>query len=335
MNCATHNDVAAVAYCRTCGKPLCAACVRDVRGTMFCEHCLAERVAGALPPAAVNAAGASGSSTPLAGERLPSPGLAAVLGFIPGVGAMYNGQFMKGFIHVMAFVCLIWMADHFGPIMVPVFFAYFFYLVFDAYKTAHAIELGQPLPDPFGLERMFPSGPHYARTSVAGAAMPAAVAASEGSAPRYRSSVPTGAVILIGLGLVFLLHTVGIFDFDIGRFSPVILIAFGVWLFARRWGLLGQYEGTCPCDRCKMRCIMWPAIMVTVGTLFLLDNLHGPGFERTWPLILLVIGAVKLLQSNASDAGHIGGPAVLPPLPGPAPAQDPTQGQASSEVNHV
>jgi hypothetical protein len=35
------------------------------------------------------------------------------------------------------------MADHFGPIMIPVF-AYFFYLVFDAYKTAHAIELGNP-----------------------------------------------------------------------------------------------------------------------------------------------------------------------------------------------
>ena len=24
MNCATHNDTAAVAFCRTCGKPLCA-----------------------------------------------------------------------------------------------------------------------------------------------------------------------------------------------------------------------------------------------------------------------------------------------------------------------
>ncbi len=68
---------------------------------------------------------------------------------------MYNGQFMKGFVHVMAFVCMIWMADRFGPIMVPVFFAYFFYLVFDAYKTAHALELGQPVPDPFGFERMF------------------------------------------------------------------------------------------------------------------------------------------------------------------------------------
>jgi len=344
MNCATHNNVAAVAYCRTCGKPLCAICVRDVRGTMFCEHCLAERVASVLPPTPVNPQGGAGSTAPYKGERLPSPGMAAALGFIPGVGAMYNGQFMKGFIHVMAFVCMIWMADHFGPIMVPVFFAYFFYLVFDAYKTAHAIELGQPLPDPFGLERMFPSGSHHAASSAvaggagAGATANSAVpATTPGAPPRYRSSVPTGAVILIVLGLLFLLHTVGLFQYDISRFWPVILIAFGGWLLGRRWGLLGEYEGTCSCDRCKMRCVMWPALMVTLGALFLMDNLHGPGFERTWPLILLVIGAVKLLQSNASDAGHIGGPPVLPPAgtaPPPPPPID-NQGQPSSEVSNV
>jgi hypothetical protein len=145
-------------------------------------------------------------------------------------------------------------------------------------------------------------------------------------------------VILIALGLIFLLHTVGLFEFGIDRFWPVILIGFGGWLFARKWGLFGQPEGACACDRCKMRCIMWPAIMVTLGVLFLIDNLHGPGFERTWPLLLLVIGGVKLLQSNASEAGHIGGPSVLPPNPPPpgVPAQEPqSQAQSPSEVNHV
>jgi TM2 domain-containing membrane protein YozV len=347
MNCATHNTVAAVAYCRTCGKPLCANCVRDVRGTIFCEPCLAERLGTALPATPVPPPpGTTGaSSTAYSNERLPSPGLAAVLGFIPGVGAMYNGQFMKGFIHVMAFVCMIWMADHFGPIMVPVFFAYFFYLVFDAYKTAHAIELGQPLPDPFGFERMFGPTVHPGRPAgtpgrppVGGADFIPATASPD---VRHRNSVPTGAVILIALGVLFLLHTVGWFEFGIDRFWPVILIAFGAWLFVKRWGLLGTEGLACTCDRCKMRCIMWPAIMVTIGVLFLMDNLHGPGFEHTWPLILLVIGAVKLLQSNASDAGHVGGPpATFPPLPPqappPAPAADPNASIPSSgEVNHV
>jgi len=248
----------------------------------------------------------------------------------------------------MAFVCMIWMSTRFGPIMIPVFFAYFFYLVFDAYKTAHAIELGQPLPDPFGFERMF--GPTIHPGSRAAAAAISAdpvppgsagfVPAAPASEGRYRSSVPTGAVILIVLGVLFLLHTVGLWEFGIDRFWPIILIGFGAWLFAKRWGLLGADPTVCTCDRCKMRHIMWPSIMVTVGVLFLMDNLGGPSFERTWPLILLVIGAVKLLQSNASDAGHVGPPPpVLPPppvAPPAAPAADPNVPIApSGEVNHV
>ena len=346
MNCATHNQVAAAAYCRTCGKPLCANCVRDIRGTIFCEQCLADRMGTALPPPP--APGAKVPNLPLA-ERLPSPGMAVVLGFIPGVGAMYNGQFMKGFMHVMAFVCLIWMADHFGPIMIPVFFAYFFYLVFDAYKTAHALELGQPVPDPFGFERMFGPTP---RPHVAAAVPPGSEQASGSTfngaavttpqlpqAPaRPSSSIPTGAMILIGLGVLFFLNTVGLFEFGLDRFWPLILIAFGGWAFARRWGLFGRCEGNCYCERCRTRHITGPAVMVTLGVLFLMDNLHGPGFERTWPLLLLVIGAVKLLQSNASDAGHIGGPPVAPPNPPPTgavPGTDPqSEPQPPSEVSH-
>jgi TM2 domain-containing membrane protein YozV len=338
MNCATHNSVAAVAYCRTCGKPLCATCVRDVRGTIFCEQCLAERVGTALPPVPPVGPPIAGTAASYKTERLPSPGLAAVLGFIPGVGAMYNGQFMKGFIHVMAFVCMIWMAARFGPIMVPVFFAYFFYLVFDAYKTAHALELGQPVPDPFGFERMFGPTVRPVAAAVDPGISPGELAHADET--RYRNTIPTGAVVLIGLGLLFLLHTVGLFEFGIDRFWPVILIGFGIWLFARRWGLLGTPDAVCNCERCRMRCIMWPAVLVTLGVLFLMDNLNGPGFERTWPLILLVIGAVKLLQSNASEVGHVGGPPLPqanPPAVGPVTSQDaqPASEVPPSEVNHV
>jgi hypothetical protein len=274
------------------------------------------------------------------GARLPSPGMAAVLGFIPGVGAMYNGQFMKGFIHVMAFVTMIWMADRFGPIMVPVFFAYFFYLVFDAYKTAHALELGHPVPDPFGFEKMFGPTPQPGAASfVAGSTSTVTTGVPERDI-RHRNNVPTGAVVLIVLGLLFLLHTVGLFEFGIDRFWPVILIALGGWLFAKRWGLIGSSEGVCYCERCRMRGILWPVVWFTMGVLFLMDNLHGPDIERTWPLFLLVVGAVKLLQSNASEAGHLGGPPVMPPAdtgiaPPPPPPEPPVnQEQASSEVNH-
>jgi len=354
MNCATHNQTAAAAYCRTCGKPLCAACVRDIRGAIFCEQCLADRMGTALPPAPPP--GTKIPNLPFA-ERVPSPGMAAILGFIPGVGAMYNGQFMKGFLHVMAFVCLIWMADHFGPIMIPVFFAYFFYLVFDAYKTAHALELGQPVPDPFGFERMFgpTPRPHY---SAAAPPAPGAVVTPPGSGtanfvpvqgtgaaaaelpPQPRSGIPTGAIVLIGLGVLFFLNTFGWLEFGLNRFWPIILIGFGGWMFAKRWGVVGRCADNCYCERCRTRHITWPAVMVTLGVLFLMDNLHGPGFERTWPLILLVIGGVKLLQSNASDEGHIGGPpttptTVIPPATGIVSTDEPqSQPQPPSEVNH-
>ncbi len=50
MNCANHPDIESVAYCRTCGKPLCANCTRDVRGVVYCENCLAARLEGVQPP---------------------------------------------------------------------------------------------------------------------------------------------------------------------------------------------------------------------------------------------------------------------------------------------
>ena len=75
------------------------------------------------------------------------------------------------------------------------------------------------------------------------------------------------------------------------------------------------------------------------GGLFLLENWHVVDFDRTWPVILLVIGGVKLLQSAASVEGHIprvrlnrnvgGGP--IPPTP-PTPPSPPVP-PTSSEVN--
>ncbi|PYX19138.1 MAG: hypothetical protein DMG87_12975, partial [Acidobacteria bacterium] len=107
MNCANHPAIQAAAYCRTCGKALCTNCTRPVQGVIYCENCLAARLGH--PPQSAYQPGATVSAE----TRLPSPGLAAALGFIPGVGAMYNGQFIKGVIHVMVFVVMIWMANEY------------------------------------------------------------------------------------------------------------------------------------------------------------------------------------------------------------------------------
>src|SRR5215467_2787581 len=147
MNCAVHTDVPATAYCRTCGKALCENCKRDVMGAIYCEPCIAVRLHGGQPAAPVG--------TPIVVSSAPSPGVAMLLGFIPGVGAMYNGQFLKGFIHVVIFVLLIVAADNISG-MFGLLIAFFIcYMAFDAYKTAEAIQKGLPTPDPLGLERMF------------------------------------------------------------------------------------------------------------------------------------------------------------------------------------
>jgi hypothetical protein len=61
---------------------------------------------------------------------------------------------------------------------------------------------------------------------------------------------------------------------------------------------------TCPCLRCKCSELMAPALFVCTGLLLLVSNLGGSGFGRTWPLLLIVTGAVRVLQSTASTAGH-------------------------------
>src|SRR5450432_4920212 len=140
MNCANHSDAAAVAYCRTCGKPLCNACARNVGGVMYCETCVAEKMHGA--------SATPGTNRPVQAVVPPQtrPVVAGLLGFIPGVGAMYNGQFMKGVIHALAFVVLIFLTTHVGILGILIGF-FVFYMVFDAYKTSEAIQHGLPLPD--------------------------------------------------------------------------------------------------------------------------------------------------------------------------------------------
>src|ERR1017187_5081182 len=110
--CANHPDLPVASFCRTCGKPLCTACRRPVAGTVFCEE-HAPPMAASAPPqryaAPVNdspytAPGPTPRANPMSGT---SPALAFLLGLIPGVGAIYNGQYAKGLVHAVVFGLLI------------------------------------------------------------------------------------------------------------------------------------------------------------------------------------------------------------------------------------
>ena len=87
-------------------------------------------------------------------------------------------------------------------------------------------------------------------------------------------------------------------------------------------------KNRCTCRRCTIRSLMGPAIITTIGLLFLLGEFSGSrlSFWNTFPVILIVIGAILLASSVAPTDGHVDSstpPAVPPP---PAPPANPYQG---------
>ena len=161
---------------------------------LYCESCLATRLQSPLPP--------------LMGTGGPSAGLALALGFIPGVGAIYNGQIVKAMVQVLIFGSLIALGDRVGGPMDTIFklgaAAFYFYMVIDSYQTARNKQMGQPTQEWFGLSDL-------------------------------KMNAPVGAALLIGLGVLFLLDNLGIPVFEhISKYWPLLLIIIGVLLLQRR-----------------------------------------------------------------------------------------------------
>lgn len=225
MKCAVHTDIEAIGFCRNCGKPLCQQCAREVRGALYCEQCLANIMtpppqgpaAQFVPPAA---APAYTYTVPVVPEG-PNPGTACALGFIPGLGAVYNGEYIKGLIHVLifgGFIAVLSNNDNMPDgvtAMIAVLFAVFiFYMPIEAYRTARAKRMGLPVTGFFGetVTPMAPGGP---------------------GAPVRRNY--TGSIILIVLGVVCLLATTGVLSSRwLWDFWPLILVAIGIAMLVKR-----------------------------------------------------------------------------------------------------
>ena len=212
MRCAVHSDVDAVGYCRNCGKAMCSACLRPVRDVLYCEDCLATimGIPGAAPAGASNTAASTAAAFPPAPApaRSPSnPGVAFVLGFFPGLGAVYNGEYNKALIHIVVFAAMIvGLSSDIGggaDVTLSLLLAGFiFYMAFDAMRTAKAKSLGQAPVD--ALES-------------------------------WSKDRPIGPIILIALGALFLLNNFNWFPFyRLGRLWPVILIGVGILMFRKR-----------------------------------------------------------------------------------------------------
>ena len=141
-----------------------------------------------------------------------SPGLAFFLGLIPGVGAIYNGQYLKGLVHAIIFGLLISLtnsADHTAgqPLLGMICFAFYCYMPFEAYHTAKRRQAGVPVEEWSSLLAQH----------------------------RYTSRAPLGPILLIVLGVLFLLDTLRVIEFrELARFWPILLILVGAFMLYNR-----------------------------------------------------------------------------------------------------
>jgi hypothetical protein len=91
----------------------------------------------------------------------------------------------------------------------------------------------------------------------------------------------------------------------------------------------------CNCRRCTIRGLMGPAIIITIGVLFLLSEMRGGDYDfwRMSPVILIVVGLISLASALAPMDGHLASNAaavVAPTSPGSGPnstPQNPVAGQ--------
>lgn len=233
-----------VGYCRACGKALDETSVRATQGAIFCEqHAPAvaappsagtwtvaqpASVPGMQPPPFPTGATYSTSAVsdlpspytspyvtqtpPPLPDRNCSPGIAFLLGMIPGVGAVYNGQYAKGLVHVVIVGLLISIlssgsASGLEPLFGLMLACFWFYMAFEAYHTARKRHEGQPVDEFSGLVSPRDRNPRF----------------------------PAGPVLLIALGLLFLLNNLEILELRrMLRYWPVLLIALGVYLLFLR-----------------------------------------------------------------------------------------------------
>ena len=243
------TDAKVVGYCRACGKALDETSVRTAQGTIFCEEHLprASEVPQAAPaviaapgspytaspytatPSASAYTAAPDAASPYTASPYPaspytartpppvpnadvSPGMAFVLGFIPGVGAIYNGQYAKGLVHVIIIGLMISILDNnaahgLEPLMGLLLAGFWMYMPFEAFHTAKKRQQGVAVDEFSSLIPM------------------------RGGASRF----PVAPVVLIALGVIFLLDNLDILDLQrMLRYWPVGLIALGAYMLYLR-----------------------------------------------------------------------------------------------------
>jgi hypothetical protein len=202
-------------YCRACGKALDGTNMVTSQGTIYCkEHAPmdtpAQSAEFAQSPYTAPAYTGPAAPPPLANPDV-SPGLAFLLGAIPGVGAIYNGQYAKGLVHVVIVGLMISLVSSgsmggLEPLMGLMIAAFWAYMCFEAYHTARQRRMGLVVDEFSSL------------------------------IPLKGSAFPVAPVVLIGLGIIFLLNNLELLELRRAmKYWPALLIVVGAYMLYARY----------------------------------------------------------------------------------------------------
>ena len=156
MQCSQHPETAATAYCTNCGIAICVDCQQTIDSRVVCPICVAQLNSSPSPqhpqsPVGPTADGQSSGGQP--GVSSPSlippergypycsPGVCFVLGLIPGVGAICNGEYLRAFLQVLVFGTLVSIAssgeaEQYSPMLVILAIALYLYMPLEAYHIS-------------------------------------------------------------------------------------------------------------------------------------------------------------------------------------------------------
>ena len=68
--------------------------------------------------------------------------------------------------------------------------------------------------------------------------------------------------------------------------------------------------------------IRGPILLIAVGVLFAIDHAGIFGIRQSWPVLLVLVGLLKLFEHLTAGPGQ-----PAPPMPGPPPMSQPPMSQ--------
>jgi hypothetical protein len=187
MKCSYHPEVESRHTCSACRKFLCDDCASEIKGKQYCRECLEQ---GAEWVTAVK------------DLRLPqdAPKRAAFFAVIPGIGAVYNNEYLKAVTYFTVFAALVAMGDAVNAVFGFGAFVFLIFTMFDAYRSAER-----------NARRLLPSGNSGERPGDA------------------QSNLTVWGIFLILMGVLFLLQNFVSLYF-LARIWPAAFILIGAYL---------------------------------------------------------------------------------------------------------